>query len=95
MILNITESVLTDQSLPSSAKILHGYLVRLKECTGDNLCRLSAQLLADGIGVERASIPRLVKVLEAKGLLKLHEGLSTKNRLQYIYEVIEGEEVNE
>ena len=95
MTLNIPDSVLKDQSLPSSAKLLYGLLLRLKNDTGDNMCRLSAQLLADGVGVERATVPRLVRVLETKGLLKVHEGLSMKNRLQYVYEVIEGKDETE
>ena len=95
MTLNIPDSVLKDQSLPSSAKLLYGLLLRLKNDTGDNMCRLSAQLLADGVGVERATVPRLVRVLETNGLLKVHEGLSMKNRLQYVYEVIEVKEETE
>ena len=95
MILNIPDNVLKDQSLPSSAKLLYGLLLRLKNDTGDNMCRLSAQLLADGVGVERATVPRLVRVLETKGLLSVHEGLSMKNRLQYVYEVIEVKEETE
>jgi len=95
MTLNIPDSVLKDQSLPSSAKLLYGLLLRLKNDTGDNMCRLSAQLLADGVGVERATVPRLVRVLETKGLLSVHEGLSVKNRLQYVYEVIEDKEETE
>lgn len=93
MILNIPDSILKDQSLPSSAKLLYGLLLRLKNDTGDHMCRLSAQALADGVGVERATVPRLVRVLETKVLLKVHEGLSVKNRLQYVYEVIEAKEV--
>lgn len=95
MILNIPDNVLKDQSLPSSAKLLYGLLLRLKNDTGDNMCRLSAQLLADGVGVERATVPRLVRVLETKGLLSVHEGLSVKNRLQYVYEIIEVKEETE
>ena len=95
MTLNIPDNVLKDQSLPSSAKLLYGLLLRLKNDTGDNMCRLSAQLLADGVGLERATVPRLVRVLETKGLLSVHEGLSMKNRLQYVYEVIEVKEETE
>ena len=90
MILNIPDSVLITQTLVGSAKVLYGFLLAQKNTKNINMCKMSAQTLADTIGVERATIPRLTKALETHGLLKIHEGLSSKNRPQYIYEVLTG-----
>lgn len=88
MLINIPTKLLTDRTLPSSAKILYGFLHRQKEETNENICKLSAQAIADSIGVERATVPRLVLTLQAEGWLKIHEGLSVKRRPQYEYEVL-------
>lgn len=87
MFLQIPADILSDSALPSSAKIIYGFLLSLKNGT-DSICNLTSQQLADTIGLERTAIPRLVKVLEAEGLLKVHNGYSTKNRTQYSYEAL-------
>jgi len=49
---------------------------------------MTAQQIADAVGLERTAIPRLVRVLEAQGLLKINSVLSVKNRPQYSYEAL-------
>jgi len=87
MFLQIPSEILSSSALPSSAKIIYGFLLSLKNST-DSICNLTSQQIADTVGLERTAVPRLVKVLEAEGLLKVHNGYSTKNRPQYSYEAL-------
>lgn len=88
MQINIPNSILENTSLSSSAKLLYGFLLSRQSENNERICTLTSQKIADTIGLERTAIPRLVKVLEAEGLLKAHEGYSVKNRLQYSYEAL-------
>lgn len=87
MHMNIPETVLKDQSLASSAKLIYGFILKSKD-QADGICRLTSQQIADQLGLERTAIPRLVRVLEAQGLLKIGSKPSIKNRPQYTYEAI-------
>jgi len=87
MFLQIPSEILSSSALPSSAKIIYGFLLSLKNST-DSICNLTSQQIADTVGLERTAVPRLVKVLEAEDLLKVHNGYSTKNRPQYSYEAL-------
>ena len=87
MHINIPETVLKDSTLASSAKLIYGLVFEHKD-QADGICRLTSQQIANQLGLERTAIPRLVRVLEAQGLLKIHEGYSVKNRLQYSYEAV-------
>lgn len=87
MHINIPDSILQDSTLASSAKLIYGLVVETKN-PSDGICRLTSQQIADQLGLERTAIPRLVRVLEAQGLLKVHTGLSGKNRPQYSYEAV-------
>ena len=89
MLLNIPNKVLTDASLASSAKIIYGFFLYSKDATNQSMCKLTSQQIADIVGLERTAIPRLVQILENKGLVKIHKTLSVKNRLQYAYEVVD------
>lgn len=87
MHINIPDTILQDNSLASSAKLIYGLVFETRN-PSDGICRLTSQQIADQLGLERTAIPRLVRVLEQKGLLKIHEGYSVKNRLQYSYEAV-------
>ena len=87
MHINIPETVLKDSTLASSAKLIYSLVLKSKD-QADGICRLTSQQIADQLGLERTAIPRLVRVLESQGLLKIHEGYSSKNRPQYSYEAL-------
>lgn len=89
MLINIPNRILTDVSLPSSAKIIYGFFLYSKSVTNQNTCRLTTQQIADIVGLERNSVTRLVQTLASRGLISIHTSLSIKNRPQYEYEVIE------
>lgn len=93
MFLNIPDSVLEDAALTSSAKIIYGFLLSRKDTGKSQVCTMTAQQIADAVGLERTAIPRLVRVLEAQGLLKINSVLSCKNRPQYNYEALVKESV--
>ena len=87
MHINIPDTILKDSTLASSAKLIYGLVLKSKD-QADGICRLTSQQIADQLGLERTAIPRLVRVLESQGLLKIHEGYSVKNRPQYSYEAL-------
>lgn len=91
MLLYINNKLLKDESVASTVKLVYGLLYKLKQDTGDDFCRLSAREIAYELGVQRNSIPRAMKVLAEKGYVKITEGASVKNRLQYIYEILDKE----
>lgn len=89
MLLYIHDTLISDTDVPATVKLLYGLLYRLKQDTGDNYCRLSARYLAQLLGLQRNSIPRAMKILSDKGYVRITEGASVKNRLQYIYEIVD------
>ena len=66
--LSIPEELLRSTSIPCSAKLLYAVFKQQEVSTGETICTLTAAELAELIGVERATILRLVKLLEKEGV---------------------------